>query len=247
MTYSLVAGGGGSYGIAYGLGVVHGLADGGVDLRNAPALGTSAGSWVASALACDVGFDDFDRIDAPRLPDRRRGALVSIARDLFGDARSAQVRATAFSLRTGRRRILSGERCALADLVAASSAVPALLAPHRIGRHTYVDGGVVSGTAADRALPADTLIVVAPIGGRVLGPVGRAADVMLGREIAAWRRRNVGSHAVAIRPNRTIARMAGPQPMALFDADLAKRIYPFAREQGQRWAERILGATDLAA
>ncbi|MGH9185535.1 MAG: patatin-like phospholipase family protein, partial [Acidimicrobiales bacterium] len=222
---ALALGGGGMFGIAYGLGVVHGLRDGGVDVEGAPALGTSAGSWVASALATGVDFEAFDALPAPRVPNLRPGLLAGLAQDLFGDARSPLVRATAVSLSAGRRRVLSGRRYRLVDLIAASSAVPGVFAPHLIEGEPFVDGGLRSGTAADRAQGADHLIVVAPLSRAVLFPVGRASDLLIATEARGWRRRHPGGIVTVIRPNREIAGMAGANPMRLFDASAAKVVY----------------------
>ena len=68
---SMVYGGGGPFGIAYGLGVATGLAEVGIDVAGAPSLGTSAGSWVASAMALGVGYERFDGMAAPSVPTRR--------------------------------------------------------------------------------------------------------------------------------------------------------------------------------
>src|SRR5579885_2079804 len=114
--HSAVYGGGGFFGIAYGLGVAHGLREGGIDLSGGRALGTSAGSWVASAMALDIGFEAFDALDAPPVPARRPGLLAELAGSLFGDATDERVSAVVVSTRNGRRRILRGGAHPLADL-----------------------------------------------------------------------------------------------------------------------------------
>ena len=48
---AMVYGGGGVVGIAYTAGVAAGLVSVGIPVAGAPALGTSAGSWTASAIA----------------------------------------------------------------------------------------------------------------------------------------------------------------------------------------------------
>jgi NTE family protein len=242
---SMVYGGGAVFGIAYGAGVAHGLAAAGIPVATAPALGTSAGSWVASAVALGVGYDDLDELEVPPLPNRRRGVLADIARRIFGDATHPLVSVSAVCVRTRRRHILDGGRYPLADLVAASSAVPGLLPPHRIDGRLYIDGGMWSATSVDAAATAEHVIVVAPLAGPVLGPMGRTAGFLLDRELRAWRRRHPGHRITLIRPNREIARHAGRNPMSLFDADRARRVYPLAYEQGLRWGERI--ASDVAA
>ena len=56
----------------------------------------------------------------------------------------------------------------LGDAVAASCSIPALFTPVRIGRHTYVDGGVHSPTNADvlRGTDVDTVVVLSPMSAR---------------------------------------------------------------------------------
>jgi NTE family protein len=235
----MVYGGGGAFGIAYGLGVAHGLAETGLPVATAPALGTSAGSWVASAVALGLAFDAFDDVDAPSVPTRDRNALVDAARSVFGDARHPLVAASAVSLRSGRRHILDGGRYPLADIVAASSAVPGLFPPHRIEGRLYIDGGMWSATSVDAATNADHVIVVAPIAGRVLGPMGRTAELLLARELRAWRGRHPTTRITMIRPDRQISRMAGRNPLGLFDDLRARPVYPLALEQGRLWGARL--------
>lgn len=236
---SMVYGGGGVFGIAYGAGVAKGLAEEGIEVRRAPALGTSAGSWVASAVALDLDYPDFADMDAPSVP-TRHPVLVEAARTLFGEARHPLVAVSAVMVRGRRRHILDGGRYALADLVAASSAVPGLFPPHRIDGRLYVDGGMWSATSVDAAADADQVIVVAPLAGTVMGPLGRSADFLLRRELQTWRDRHPDRVITMIRPNRQIARLAGRNPMGLFDADRAREVYPLALEQGRRWAQRLL-------
>jgi hypothetical protein len=104
----------------------------------------------------------------------------------------------------------------------------------------YVDGGMWSATSVDAAVRADEVIVVAPIAGAVIGPVGRGAEFLLARELRAWRGRHPGKAIALIRPNREIANMAGRNPLGLFDADRARPVYPRAVELGRRQGERLL-------
>jgi NTE family protein len=236
---SMVYGGGGVFGIAYGAGVAEGLAGAGIPVAAAPSLGTSAGSWVASAVALGLGYEDFEAMGAPRVPTRRSGALIEPARAVFGEARHPLVAASAVCVRTRRRHILDGGRYPLADLVAASSAVPGLFPPHRIDGRRYVDGGMWSVTSVDAAADARQVIVVAPLAGPVMGPMGRSAGFLLARELRAWRQRHPDRTITMIRPNRAISRLIGTNPMVLFDADRARQVYPLAVEQGLEWGERL--------
>jgi NTE family protein len=234
---AMVYGGGGVFGIAYTAGVAAGLAAAGIQAATAPALGTSAGSWTASAIALGLTYDDFKALDSPSVPNLRTGVLADIARQLFGEARHPRVAVSAVCVRTGRRHILDGGRYPLADLVAASSAVPGLLAPHRVDGRLYVDGGMWSATSIDAAAEADHVVVVAPLAGAVLGPLGRTAGLLLEIELGRWKARHPECSVTLIRPNRAIARVVGIQPLALFDAARAREVYPLAHAQGLRHGE----------
>jgi NTE family protein len=229
---SVAFGGGGPFGIAYGLGVADALLDAGVPLRNADMIGTSAGSWVASCMATGVGFRELCSIPQIRVPNLTPGLLQRLASGVFGDARSDRVTASAFRLSNGRRVLLSGAEHRLADVVAASSAVPGFFAPVRVGGTWYVDGGVRSLASADKAAPARHLLVVAPIAGPMFGAAGRVMELMLREELRRWQRAT-GGRAHLVRPNMQIASLAR-QPLHLFDKERAKDVYPMAYEQTRR-------------
>jgi hypothetical protein len=196
---SMVYGGGGVFGISYGAGVAQGLARSGIPVASAPSLGTSAGAWVAAAVMLGLTYDDFAGMQSPPLP-TRQPVLYEAALSLFGDSRHHLVAASAIHLRSRRRHILDGARYLLADLAAASSAVPGLFPPHRIEGRLYIDGGMWSATSIDAAVDAQQVIVVTPIAGRVLGPIGRTAGFLLARELQTWRNRHPGGTIVVIRP-----------------------------------------------
>lgn len=240
---AMVYGGGGVVGIAYTAGVAAGLAAAGVPVATAPSLGTSAGSWTASALALGLTYQDLARLPVPSVPAVRSGILAEVARMAFGEATHPLVAVSAVCVRTQRRHILDGGTYPLADLVAASSAVPGLLPPHRVDGRLYVDGGMWSATSVDAAAEADQVIVVAQLAGRMMGPMGRIAGALLEQELDRWRRRHPDATIQMIRPNRAMATVTGLHPLALFDADRARAIYPMAYEQGARWAEGILNTT----
>jgi NTE family protein len=235
----MVYGGGGVVGIAYTAGVAAGLASAGLPVATAPALGTSAGSWTASAQALGLSYDDLADLPVPSVPTRRSGILADIARLVFGESSHPLVSVSAASVRSGRRHILDGGSYPLADLVAASSAVPGLLPPHRIEGRLYIDGGMWSATSVDAAEEADRVIVVAPLAGRMMGAMGRVAGALLARELGRWRDRHPEASIDIIRPNREMARIVGVRPLALFDAERARAVYPLAYEQGARWGEEI--------
>jgi NTE family protein len=235
----MVYGGGGAFGIGYSAGVAQGLSDGGIPVAAAPALGTSAGSWVASAIAMGLSYDEVASLEVPSVPNLRPGLLADLARQAFGEATHPLVSVSAICLHTGRRHILHGARHPLADLVAASSAVPGLLPPHRIDGRFYIDGGMWSVTSVDAAAHAEHVIVVAPLAGPHMGMVGRGAGLLLDRELRMWRRRHPDHRITMIRPNRACARLAGRSPLNLFDGDRARAVFPLAYEQGLVWAERL--------
>jgi NTE family protein len=136
--------------------------------------------------------------------------------------------------------VLSGAEHSIADLVAASSAVPGMLAPHKVAGHRYIDGGVRSMASADLADSAENLLVMAPIAGPMFGPAGRLAERVLRREMREWRERNPAGNLWIIRPNHAIAELAG-RPDQLFDPDRAKRAYDLAYAQAagilSRWGD----------
>lgn len=247
-------GGGGLFGIAYLLGVSEALVDGGVNLGAAPAIGTSAGTWAAGALELGIRWEraiDVIGGDVPRLPDPRPGRLRSVAAEIFGERRAPGMRAVVCSIPRLRRDVLSGADYPLADLVAASSAVPGLLSPHRVGGTLYVDGGLRSMVSADRADAADNLLVLAPIAGPMFGPAGALAERVLRREVKHWQQENPSGRFWLIRPNRAIAALAR-LPMNLFDLDRARQCYELAYAQGsgilRRWqATQPATSTDPTA
>lgn len=239
---AMVYGGGGAFGIAYNVGVAVGLASTGIAVREAPALGTSAGAWAAATMALGLGYEAFDGMTSPSIPNRRATVLYDRAHEVFGDATNPLVAVSAVSVRSGRRHILDGDIYPLAKLAAASSAVPGLFPPFRLDGHLYIDGGTWSVTSVDAAAEADHVIVVAPMSGPVLGPIGRSAGFMLARELRIWQRRHPHKLITMIRPDHEIGRLAGRNPLGLFDAERARLVYPLAVEQGRRWGEKLSSA-----
>jgi Patatin-like phospholipase len=132
-----------------------------------------------------------------------------------------------------RRVVLQGADYPVADLVAASSAVPGLLSPHRIDGHRYVDGGVRSMTSADRCEAADHLLVITPMAGPMFGPAGRLMEQIMVREMRSWGLANPAGQLWLIRPNSAVAALAR-RPDQLFDRSRALACYPVAYEQGRK-------------
>jgi NTE family protein len=230
-----VFGGGGVFGIAYNLGVAEGFVDAGVELGSAAALGTSAGAWAAAHLALGLRFhDSYERfVDViPRRPDLRRGRLAAIARDVFGaDTRCPSIRVGVVALPSFRREVLSGADHTVAELVAASSAVPGMLAPQRINGVRYVDGGLRSMASADLGDVAARLLVVLPMSGPMFGPAGKLIERRTVREIEIWRRRVHGAKVTVVRPTQRIANLVR-RPDHLFDPEQALQCHDLAYQQG---------------
>lgn len=225
-----VLGGGGLFGIGFALGVLDGLKQHGIDLSHSPILGTSAGSWVAAATVCGVTFEELTDMPVPSFPNPKNGLLAAVAREIFGDAKSSQIRVMACKLPRLERTILDGGEFALADLIAASSSVPGLLAPHTVGDARYVDGGVRSGTSVDLGPTAHTLIVVAPLAGAMWGPFARFIDRSMHKEIEKWTQRTGGRHLL-FTPSESAANIAR-NPKHLFDKARAIEAYHRGFEQG---------------
>ncbi|MFM7069942.1 MAG: patatin-like phospholipase family protein, partial [Actinomycetes bacterium] len=180
-----------------------------------------------------------------RVPNLRAGVLAGVARSVFGDATHPLVSVSAVCVASRRRHILDGGRYPLADLVAASSAVPGLLPPHRIDGRLYVDGGMWSATSVDAAAVARAVVVVAPLAGPHMGALGRGAGYLLERELALWRARHPDHSVTLVRPDRATAACVGRGALALFDAAAGRSVYPLAVEQGRSWAPRVLDAMEF--
>lgn len=232
-----VFGGGGLFGIGYAMGILDGLKEQGLDLSASPMLGTSAGSWAASATALGVGVEDLIALDVPRFPNPRRGALATAARRVFGNATHPNVSVMACSLPWLKRTVLDGAVHPLADLVAASSAVPGLLAPHRIDGVNYVDGGVRSGASIDFAPAAALLVVIAPLAGAMFGPFGGLAERVLRREIDEWKAEH-GGRTIEFFPREVTAGVAR-RPDQLFDKDRAVTAYDCGLDQVRQTSRRL--------
>lgn len=238
------------FGIGYALGIAEALVDGGVPLGSYPALGTSAGSWAAVALALGIRFPEaLEAVGhrAPRIPDPRGGRLRAIAGDLFGaDTRAPTVRVVVSKLPRMTRVVLSGADHPVADLVAASSAVPGMLPPHKIGRSRYLDGGIRSLASVDLADPAPLLLIVLPMAGAMFGPAGRAMEQRAQRELSLVRAIRPGTVELVARPTPAIAALAR-RPDQLFDPSRAQEAHDLAYAEGmtlrEEWAALVASPT----
>ncbi len=114
----------------------------------------------------------------------------------------------------------------LKEAVAASSAVPFIYEPVRIGGRWYADGGLASGTSLELMLAhptqLDLIIVVAPFaateprhGGRmyedIFDRVGRKA---LSSELAVVAEQWPETELVVLRPDEVVLSLARPNPMS---------------------------------
>lgn len=224
-----VFGGGGLFGIGYALGVLDGLKPRGIDLSNSPLLGTSAGSWAAVATALDVPFDTLANMTVPAFPNPKPGLLASIAREMFGDTTDPLIHVMACALPKLKRTILDGGKYPLCELVAASSAVPALLSPHKIDGVRYVDGGVRSGTSVDYGPVVQQLILIAPLAGAMWGPFARLVDKGLQNEVHRWKERT-GGKVLMFTPHNHAAEIAR-NPKHLFDKARAIEAYELGKNE----------------
>ena len=224
-------GGGGSFGIAFNLGVAMGLREGGLDVLGGPMLGTSAGAYAAAALRGKVSFEAV--MEAwPKEFSWRVARAVDVTGPLFGDHHDVEVGAVAIRLSRLRRTVLWGGDDTLADIVAASSSPPPFAWPHRVAGHRYIDGGYASLTSADLAPLAELLVVVTPIW-RGAGRAGRRAARKLDRETEAYT--SLGTCRVLhVAPDRPILELNGHVLRNMFDPVLARKVFPLARDLGLR-------------
>lgn len=116
---------------------------------------------------------------------------------------------------------------AMADVVAASSAVPFVYEPVRIHDRWYADGGIASGTSADLVLahpePLDLVLVIAPLaataprqGGRFYEDVfDRAGRTALASELSHVKEQWPDIEVLVIRPDEDVLELARPNPMSV--------------------------------
>jgi predicted acylesterase/phospholipase RssA len=201
-------------------------------------LGTSAGAWTAAALATDTTLEQIMECWADNERGRNTRRVIELTEALFGNRHDERVAGVAIRLPACRRVVVPGSRYRIADVVAASSSPPRLAEPHRIDGSRYIDAGITRNTSVDRARPARVLIVVAPLAGRVMGPLGRVQEQITRYEMTRWRRR-VGGQILFVRPTRAIAALAGRRVAGLFDRDAAPNVQRAAYDLGTRCAERF--------
>ncbi|GAC1598127.1 MAG: hypothetical protein NVS3B21_23360 [Acidimicrobiales bacterium] len=228
-----VYGGGALWGVGFGIGVASALCARGVPLANAPSLGTSAGSWVAAAIHLDVPVGLLGQI-VIKPPYTSPGILEGLGRFAFGDLRAAGVRAVAVRADDlGAVDVLCGRDHPVAEIVAASSAVPGLFPPVSVGDTAYVDGMMTgSCTNIDLAPNADHLVVIAPMAAPELvgGPKAMAA---LEAELQRWKARNPQATVEVWTPDARCRELVD-RDTDLFDIALAVEVASRAIEQVSR-------------
>lgn len=147
----LALGGGAARGLAH-IGVLRGLAEDRVEI--AGIAGTSIGSIVGALAAQGYDADEiddiFEEMDWPTVARILLRSVVGSAfhdllRETLGDALIEDLRlpfaAVCCDLDTGEQIVL--RTGSVADAVRASSAIPGILSPLRLGGRTLVDGAVV--------------------------------------------------------------------------------------------------------
>jgi hypothetical protein len=170
-------------------------------------------------------------------PHRRYGhRAIDSAYPVFGDSQLATFSGVAIDLHTGLRALLSAKHHGVTQVVAAASSPPPWALPHRIHDRWYIDAGLRSACSADLSPAADLLVVVAPIGGAHLSRWAALFECQTLRGVAKWTRRHRGT-VLYIRPDRDVAKLAGPTVQTLLDPDCAQPTY----EASYRLALRRIG------
>jgi predicted acylesterase/phospholipase RssA len=241
-------GGGGSFGIGFGMGVVAGLLDAGIPVDHGPMLGTSAGAWTAAAVAAGVTHDDLLGLSDSYEPTDDPVQVIDMTRAVFGEHRDLRVSSVVLELPLGLRKILSGGQHTLADVVAASSSPPKFARPHAIGGRKYIDAGILRSTSVDRAESARVLVVVAPIAGGVLGPIGRVYEQVTRCEMQQWRLKSAGGDVLYVRPTREITSLIGGRGLdAILDPEVGARVYESSYQLGLQRGDEFLTRNRRAA
>ncbi|MDB5430156.1 MAG: patatin [Caulobacter sp.] len=270
---TLVCGGGGVWGVAWMTGLVTGLADAGLDVRQATAfVGTSAGAVVSSHLSSSLSTEALFRRQADRAeqtperapPPGAADAMVGLMQRSWSDPRE-KVRALC-ELALKAETISSAERRAdivarlalpdeawptkplsitavdadsqelcvftatsgipLADVIAASCAVPGVWPVMPIGGRRYIDGGVWR-TAENAHLAAGSKAVL------ILSPMGRLTSAALAPDIA--RLEVQGAEVVVISADEASLRTMAPGAL---DPATRKPAAEAGRLQGAREVAR---------
>jgi NTE family protein len=195
-----------------------------------PSLGV--GKWVRHGIVPGVRRPGLTLFLGSPAPYQASGladwVTTHVGDEAAGSWPSRPTAIVAHDLRHGSRIAFGTENApevGLADAVAASSAIPLVFSPYRIGKNLYVDGGVSSGTHADLVLghdePLDLVLVLAPLAADVPRKRARFHEKMFDRvgnrslseEISlikgAWPRCEV----VVLSPPPSVQNASRPNPM----------------------------------
>ena len=242
--------GGGAFGYGFHMGVADGMGAAGIDIARFPMVGTSAGSHAAASLGSGRTFDEIADLWADQVaatPPRFAADGEPFVIPMYGDRQADDVAAVAVRVLGWRRRSFHSTEHSLTDLVAASSALPPILRPHRIDGKRYIDGGAVSMASADLAPAADLLLLLTPFSRRDQGIAGRIGGWQAKRETRKWEQRH-GGEVVHVRPTAEMAALGGRRLREVVDMSIGRAVYPMAVELGREVAAEIRSRRpDLAA
>lgn len=238
---SIVLGGGGVLGVCSNLAQIDALKKRDINLLD-PRVSlfcSSAGALAAGLFANDMTIEDASNI--PPLSPKNRD-IHAITRELFGD-KIAPPNMHAFTVQVGRNASklikLDGGELPIADMAAASSALPGVFEPVRLDGKRYIDAMFtrpMSTTHADRANDAGCLIVTAPTrfapGGGVRGMIGAQVLRQTRQEIKQWQQRNPLSPVALMTPNLAISALI-TSPLAMLSQSVGLEVYKLAREQAE--------------
>ncbi len=190
------------------------------------------GTWVRHGVGRGIRRPGLNLFMGFPAPYHARGLADWVATQVgAGAADSWPERATAIVAHdiTSGTRVAFGTESAppacISDAVAASSAIPFLFRPYRIGDGLYVDGGVSSGTHADLVLaspdPLDLVIVLAPLAASEARKRARFHEKMFDRvgtrslseEIDLIEQEWPDCEVVVLYPPPSVQNVARPNPM----------------------------------
>jgi len=236
MSRALVLGGGGPVGIGWEAGVLTGLHDAGIGLREADfVVGTSAGSVVGAQLT--TGRELADVVapmgQAPAWATENPGAGAPDLAALIASGRGTGIteaafiarfaflqtpewpvnfRCTAFGIDSGRFAVWDREAgVAIERAVASSCSVPGLSPAVSIAGEQYIDGGARDMLNADLAIGHDRVIALSCV---VLdAPEGAVPDLLAGRlpDVRAHldELRATGSAVEVVEPSDEVRELSG--------------------------------------
>ncbi len=121
--------------------------------------------------------------------------------------------------------------------IASSCAVPSIFPPITIGGKRYMDGGVRSGTNADRMTGSHQVLVLAPIGSSDSDPLDKSAKIELGKEVAVLDR--FGIQVEVMYPDAQTNAATLGSPLGRMDPAMRSVAIEHGHRQGVALAEVI--------